>query len=50
MCVGVQGVPTGLVQKAVDGIPQIIMPAICASSKRNARRSLVTSVHNVLQQ
>lgn len=50
MCIGVQGIPTGLVQKVVDGILQMIMPAICASSERNSRRSLVTSAHNVLQQ
>jgi len=42
MCVGVLGVPTGPIQKVVNGILQIIMPAFCASSKRNAKRSLVT--------
>jgi len=46
----VQDVPTGLIQKVVIGILQIIMPAICTSSKRNAGRSLATSVHNLLQQ
>jgi hypothetical protein len=43
ICVGVQDVPNGLIEKVVNGILQIIMPVIFASSKRNARRSLATN-------